>query len=467
MTEVPVTGITCVHEELEYLRPYEMDEHAWDQPMVAPLLAAEHQGDGIEKTNDVASVVADFEVLQASLCKGCCCQCCRCYPCQCPLPEAPCIDCPHVSTAQPYFNVNIFGALKLDMLFNGARPVAPGTPFFLAPGPLPGFDQDTVSIHARQSTLGAAFSGPEFGGLQSGGQVIVMFFNDNVIADQYGLLPLQAWGELRNEDWRFAAGLQFDVFAPGIPTVLPFSALAATGNAGNAFRGQIRAERFLYPASDVQWTLQLALSEPVSTTIDPAFRLSEDNGWPNVEGRVALGLGDVQGVGPAARRPFEIGISGVVGQLRTTIPTVTQVVADVWGVSGDFRWAITECCGVQGEVFTGQGLGTYNAGVLQNVNGTTFEAIRTTGGFFETYVYLTPCLHSHTGFGIDDPNNNDVDLDPLGLGRTRNSVIFSNLIWDINNTFRVGFEATWRETEYRSLPNNEGAGFHTQFQWAF
>ena len=322
-----------------------------------------------------------------------------------------------MSTARPYFNVNIFGALKLDMLFNGARPISPGTPFFLTPGPLPGFDQDTVSIHARQSTLGAAFAGPEFGGLQSGGQVIVMFFNDNVIADQYGLLPLQAWGELRNEDWRFAAGLQFDVFAPGIPTVLPFSALAATGNAGNAFRGQIRAERFLYPASDVQWTLQLALSEPVSTTIDPAFRLSEDNGWPNVEGRVALGLGDIQGVGPAAKRPIEVGVSGVVGQLRTTIPTVTQVVADVWGVSGDFRWAITDCCGVQGEVFSGQGLGTYNGGVLQNVNGTTFEAIRTTGGFFETYVYLTPCLHNHTGFGIDDPDNNDVDLDPAGAGK--------------------------------------------------
>ncbi len=55
--------------------------------------------------------------------------------------------------------------------------------------------------------------------------------------------------------WRFAAGLQFDVFSPGIPTVLPFSALAASGNAGNSFRGQLRLERFLYPSNDSQWTL--------------------------------------------------------------------------------------------------------------------------------------------------------------------------------------------------------------------
>ena len=49
-----------------------------------------------------------------------------------------------------------------------------------------------------------------------------MFYNDSVIVDQYGFLPLQAYGELANENWRFAGGLQFDVFCPGIPTVLPF-----------------------------------------------------------------------------------------------------------------------------------------------------------------------------------------------------------------------------------------------------
>ena len=126
-----------------------------------------------------------------------------------------------------------------------ARTISPGTPFFLTSAPVVDNDQNIVSIHARQSTLAAAFTGPQFGGFQSGGTFITMFFNDSVIADQYGILPLQAFGELRNEDWRFAAGLQFDVFSPGIPTVLPFSALGASGNAGNSFRGQLRLERFL------------------------------------------------------------------------------------------------------------------------------------------------------------------------------------------------------------------------------
>jgi hypothetical protein len=294
-----------------------------------------------------------------------------------------------------------------------------------------------------------------------------MFFNDSVVADQYGLLPLQAWAELRNENFRFAAGLQFDVFSPGIPTMLPFSALAASGNAGNSFRGQLRLERFLYPSDSSQWTLQFALSEPINSTIDPTFRLLEDNGWPNVEGRIALGLGQIQGLGLEAKRPFEFGISGVVGQIRSTEPLVRQIVANVWGLAGDVRWRVNDFFGFQGEVYTGQTLGTYNGGILQNVNAATLTGIRSTGGWGEVFFYWTPCLHSHVGYGIDDPIDRDVDADPLLLGRTMNSTAYANLLWDINQTFRIGLEFTYRDTEYRVLPDNEGFGVHTQFQWAF
>ena len=288
-----------------------------------------------------------------------------------------------------------------------------------------------------------------------------------MIADRYGVLPLQAFGELKNEDWRFAAGLQFDVFSPGIPTVLPFSALAASGNVGNSFRGQLRVERFLRPADNVQWTIQGAVSEPINSTIDPTFRVSEDNGWPNVEARVALGLGYIEGVGLSARRPFEIGVSGVVGQLRTTDPTVGRVVADVWGLSTDFRWKMTDRFGFAGEAFTGQTLGTYNGGILQNISADTLQGIRTSGGWIETYVFWTPCLHSHVGIGIDDPISRDVADSLAGLGRTSNRTIFANLLWDVNQVFRVGFEFTYRKTNFKTLPDNEGPAFHTQFQWAF
>jgi hypothetical protein len=463
---VPRRQLTAIQEELRYLRARDAERQAWQDSVMSrlPNINSEHRRVSYASGAGDKPLDADVFVDDQSDYSGKSCDCCcGCYPCQCPLPEAPCLDCPHVSTLSPYFNIHLFGALKLDMLFGSARAVSPGTPFFLFPGTSPGFEDNYVSLHARQSTLGAAFTGPQFHGLQSGGMVVAMFFNDSVVADQYGLLPLQAFGELRNQDWRFAAGLQFDVFSPGIPTVLPFSALSASGNVGNSFRGQLRLERFLHVSEEKQWTLQAALSEPITSTIDPAFKVLEDNGWPNIEGRIALGLGPMAGAGLAAKRPIEVGVSGVVGQIRSTVPTVRQVVADVWGLSCDFRWRINEVFGVQGEVFTGKTLGTYNGGVLQNINMVTLEGIRSSGGFGEVYVYWTPCLHSHFGFGIDDPKNQDVNV----LGKLRNSTVFANLLWDLNPTFRIGFEFTWRETDYKLLPDNEGAGFQTQFQWAF
>lgn len=473
-TEVfPTAQLDAVQDEPQFSRMQSAENQAWPTNAISRLPDVGH--DDVIQTSglwDNCDNPMDCDAVDCS-CQSCAmarCDCrCNCFPCQCPLPQAPCIDCPRVSTLNPYFNVNVFGALKLDMLFNTARPIAAGTPFFLTPDSIAGLDQTTFDIHARQSTIGATFAGPQIGSFQSGGLVMAMFYNDAVIVDQYGFLPLQAYGELRNQEWRFAAGLQFDVFAPGLPTVLPFSALGASGNAGNSFRGQVRMERFFNPADDVQWTMQVALSEPVPTTIDPLFGINEDNGWPNVEGRVALGLGQIQGTGLSAQRPFEFGVSGIVGQLRNTSLTAGRVVSDVWGVSADFRWRVNSIFGVMGEFHTGQGLGTYNAGILQGVNLDTFEAIRTSGGWGEVYAYLTPCLHSHTGFAIDDPLDRDVVAAASATERLQNTTLYSNLLWDLNQVFRIGFEFAWRETDYADagVPDNEGASFHTQFQWAF
>ena len=197
-------------------------------------------------------------------------------------------------------------------------------------------------MNARQSQLGVAFTGPMIGDFQSGGKISAVFFDNTILADRNGFLLQQSYGELFNDDWRFAAGLQLDVFAPGLPTVLPFSGLGGSGSAGNAIKGQLRVERFVPVGSDSQLTLQVALSEPLNTFDIPDTSLDEDNGKPNVEGRIALGLGKPApiGIGLLTQRPLEVGVSGVAGQLRrTAIPpdTPRRVVSDVWGAAVDFR----------------------------------------------------------------------------------------------------------------------------------
>jgi hypothetical protein len=479
VVEVPVHQLNQIQQELRYLRERDAQRQVWEESVVKRLppanfaFASESYGSGEEVYLDSPTLNKSQKSDCGGKSCGCCGKGCSCLGGQCP---APCIDCPHVSTLSPYFNIRIFGALKLDMLFSEARAVAPGTPYFLLPESIAGLSQTSADIHGRQSSLGAAFQGPQIGCLQTGGLLLAYFYNDNALADAYGILPLQAWGELKNENWRFAAGYMFDVFNPNAPTILPFSILCGSGNTGNASRGMVRLERYLHPSDSSQWTLQFALSEPITTVYNPEFSLSEDNGWPNVEGRVALGLGCLEAAGMEAQRPFEIGLSGVIGQVRNTVPApgnpafVDRFVADVWGVGVDFRWKVNDVFGFMGELYTGRGLGTYNGAVQQIVNpDNSFQGIRSTGGWLETFVYWTPCLHSHFGYGIDDPRDGDVPVTAAFLGRTENSTVYSNLIWDVTESFRVAFEVSWRETLYRNplVPDNDGVFFHTQFAWNF
>src|SRR5262245_40871723 len=64
-------------------------------------------------------------------CTDCPCPCCHCAPCECPCPPAACLPCPRINLVNPCWQLLVGGNVTLDVLFNSARPVAPGTPFFL------------------------------------------------------------------------------------------------------------------------------------------------------------------------------------------------------------------------------------------------------------------------------------------------------------------------------------------------
>jgi hypothetical protein len=368
-----------------------------------------------------------------------------------------------VVTGDEQIKLVLGGVISADFYYNHARPVAPGIPFFLTPASPSGFSQDTFDANARATTIFLMGTGPQVGPFESGGLIALCLFNDALVVDRYGILPIQAYLQLKNEDWRIAAGLQFDIFNPLNPNSLNFAYLAGSGNAGMGFPGQARLERFIHLDNDTQVTLTVGISEALPTTVSNTLQISEDNGMPNLEGRASITMGPLQGEGLQAKRALEAGISGVVGQIRTTQVT-TRVVSDVWGLGSDARWYINPCFGVQGEVFVGQTLGNYTAGVLQNVNNRTFEGIHTSGGWFEVFYYLCPDkLHTHVGYGIDDPLDGD-----LGPGQvTRNETYYANLIYDMTKHLRLGCELTYRRTAYTGARNNEGFGVQTQMQWRF
>lgn len=264
------------------------------------------------------------------------------------------------------------GALKASgtvsiLTVNGTqRAFVPWSPLFLLPPSPFGLDTSTFEMHARQSSFQLLYDGPKIDGWKTGALTKLYMSNSSLTSDTYGILPVVAFGEMRNDDWRFAIGLQPDLFAPRDPVVVPVTLMGGAGNAGT-FRGQIRLERFWTPSENFQATLQAALSDPISTVLlDATRRTTEGNGWPNLEIRGVLGLGPQEELaGGRTERPVEFGVAGLGGQIRNSqnifdlddinpnIPV--RSVINVDGLSVDTKINLTANTGIIGEGYVGQG----------------------------------------------------------------------------------------------------------------
>ena len=321
-------------------------------------------------------------------------------------------------------------------------PALAGIAAILFLSPYTGVDNPTIDVHGKQSSLGLYVQGPEICGMQSGGGVITYFYGESLLEDRQGLFIPRGYGELKSDEWRFAFGALGDVINPRIPMSLDFATGQGGGNLG-AFRGQFRAEHYINFNNDAQLTLQGGLGNPLSTSFVGDIRtLLEDNGWPNLEGRMMLGLGPTAQRGPLQMRPFEVAVSGLVGEIRRT--GANRAIFDVWAVGADARIEFTDRCGIKAEVFRGQAIGNYNAAIIQIFNPFTLQAISTTGGWAEFFIHWNDCLQSQIGFGIDDPDNGD--LSP-GLP-SRNQFSFANLIWELDGGLQIGFEIGHYQTDY-------------------
>jgi hypothetical protein len=330
----------------------------------------------------------------------------------------------------------------------------PGQPLIVSPkDPAASYD-----LSAQQSMVYAAFRGPKWGSWTPGAFAI-FWLQDNLLAEGYSFTPVVAYGEIGNGAWRVAAGQNFDVFAPRDPDTLPNGKLAATGNPG-AYRPQFRVERTFEAGPGFGGVVQLAASSPVTTALPSNVDLAnlqsqeivEDNGWPNLEARLNFGFGAyADRAGGRSLRPVELGVSGIVGQLRVldnirpsdplTLVSDRSTV-NVWGAAIDGQIALGRRFGLSGELYTGQGLGEYMAGILQTYNRATNQAVPTAGGWGQFYVYLADNLRLNLGYGIDHAQDSGL------FGLQVNSGIFANVLWDVNPWLQLGLEGNYKLTTY-------------------
>ena len=377
----------------------------------------------------------------------------------------------------PDFSLTLGGNLKVVAYASPVRPYVAGAPFFLFPKDVTG-KENVFRLSGQYSSFNAAITGPMVGDFQSGALLAAVLTGGNLVSDNYGVTPVNAFAYLRNKHWSFSAGLQEDVFSPRMPDMIDtISALAFSGNPGNSNRAQLRVEHYVDLEEAGKITFATALTEPISTTLSSDLMTrTESNGIPSTEGRVSWAFGPPDANTLLKRPNFEVGISGVYGQYRTFTgglgsgAPLKYLKTPVWGVAFDLGLRIGDRFGLQGEIYTGQALGNYMGTIGQAANNISGQALRSRGGWIEATWFWAQQVRSSVGYGVDDISNQA----GLQIGQiSRNRTMFANIKWDVTQWWRLGLEGTYRWTDYvgpipnNIAPNNSGPGVMASTEFRF
>lgn len=318
---------------------------------------------------------------------------------------------------------------------------------------------EAFHVDAKSSRFGLDVLGPQVPALncaQSGGKVEIDFQRSIDTENKPSVLLRHAYVEVKDDEFRLLAGQTWDVISPLYPGMLMYTVGWDGGNIGYR-RAQFRAERRAALSDEFLITTQGSINTDLVSE-SAANLLTDHAGWPILEGRVAVTLGE-RGKGC---RPVEFGVSGHVGEqvvgflAPTWVNPVRGLERETWSFNVDLKVPLTPRFGVQGEFFTGENLGTFLGGIGQGIDiGTpaipgSRRPIRSTGGWFDVWFDWTAQCHSHAGYSLDDPFNQDVTV-----GRIYNSFVFGNLTYDLTKQFLVGMEVTsWKTLWVNGAPGN-------------
>jgi len=344
------------------------------------------------------------------------------------------------------FKIIPYGSLWADMIYESQR-TYPG-PYTLWVPSEQTEGEDAFYIDARRTRLGLDVEGPRipfFCCAKSSGRVEIDFMGDTALENKGAVLLRHAYWQVKDDCFALLVGQTWDVISPLYPGSLNYSVGWDGGNIGYR-RAQFRAERYLHFSPEFLMILQGSLNQNVVPDFATTAGVDrEATDWPIIEGRMATRLGP-RGEGCL---PMELGVSGHVGQTGYDFGPLAPPIADdvrllTWSFNVDAMVPITPCLRFQGEFFTGDNLSAFLGGIQQGVDLVRRTGIRSTGGWIDLRYDWTPRLHSCVGYGVDDPNDNDITY-----GRTYNQFLFGNVTFDITKKFLTGFEVAFWRTLYQ------------------
>jgi hypothetical protein len=354
---------------------------------------------------------------------------------------------------------DVYGYIKLDAAYDSHRTDNGNFTTHVLPEDLSNND-GTFNLTARQSRLGLNIYGPEFGSATSSGKFEVDFYGAGGAENKSLLRMRKAYLKLDwlDSDFSILAGQEEDVVSPLYPKTANFLVQGGAGNLGYR-HPQLRFTKGFAVTEDSRFEVATALSRTIGDQIaNSPGDTGEDAGFPTVQGRIGYSFPFL------ADKNSAIGLSAHYGQEEYDLDKAnTNINYDSWSVNLDLSIPLTKQLILQGEVYTGENLDDYYAGIFQGVDPILMTEIGSTGGWGALSYTPNTKWNFNAGYSIED-----LDGDDLTIGkREKNQSVFGNVFYAINKATVVGFETSYWDTEYLGIADGDSLRFQGTLLYKF
>jgi hypothetical protein len=302
-----------------------------------------------------------------------------------------------------------------------------------------GESDGTFDFSARDSRFGLDFSLPAENDIL----VTAKFENDFFINGgdtAYSVRLRLAYTDLAfGNGWSIRAGQDWDAFFYVAPITVDAGFLGDSG-----YLYSRRAQLKLTKSTDIGSSKLIAKIAVVRTASGDTDGLGIDDGidsgTPTVEALLAFETKLL------SSKPTKISIGGEYG--TETLDASGNLDAKDYDsslvVAGIF-FPIVDQFAIAGNAWYGENIDGWLGAVGQGINTTYKTSIAAKGGWVQAVINPTAVLNVNLGYGLDDPNDNDLKAG----GRTENTRIFANAFYKLTKAVTLAGEYSIIKTSYK------------------
>lgn len=359
-----------------------------------------------------------------------------------------CLATAAAAAQKPAFELNWYGSLKLDGAYDQNLTSNGDFAMWVEPT-LPDANDQQFNMTANATRFGVLAQSTSYKNLDITGNIefdlYAGAFSGPAPQENNPMLLLrQAYFTMKWRNTQLTAGQTNDLISPLEPTTLNYATLWGCGNIGYR-RPQITLAYISSPSPTTDVTLAAGFFRTIGSNLTPTFSLALGETQDNVDDGTDAAIPSVQAMvdvnhDMSSGGVFRVGVSGLYGSLKAETNFGNSENYESWALSTHMMITSPSGLGAAGEFFTGSNLQSYFGGVL---NDSRINGVRAIGGWVSGWFQATPVVKLTGGFGIDDPNDND-----LVDGRTQNRCVFGNVNYTVVPQVTLGMELSQWQTKY-------------------